>query len=217
VYLASPRVNPFSSLLAVYLVARGPGLIVKLAGRVEADLLSGQLTAVFDELPQLPFSRVRIAFDDGSRAPLVNPPLCGSYAVEAELTGWSGAVVSVGAPFALAADAAGASCPAEAGFGGAGAGPRPFAPGFAAGVESPIAGGRSPFHLRIARTDADEELAGLSMRLPRGLLGGLADVVLCAEGDAAAGTCPDGSLVGSVVAAPARGPCRSTCPTAAST
>ncbi len=205
VYLASPRVNPFSSLLAVYLVARGPGLIVKLAGRVESDLLSGRVTAVFDELPQLPFSRVRIAFDGGPRAPLTNPPVCGAYAVEAELTGWSGAVVAVSASFAMASDAAGAPCPPDA-AGGPGVGPRPFAPGFTAGVENPLAGGSSPFHVRLTRTDADEELAGLSMRLPRGLLGRLADVVLCGEGDAAAGTCPDGSRVGSVAAGAGAGP-----------
>jgi hypothetical protein len=208
VYLASPRVNPFGALLAVYLVARGPGLIVKLAGRVDADLLSGQLTAVFDELPQLPFSSVRLAFDGGPRAPLVNPPLCGSYAVEGELTGWSGAVASVVAPFSLVADAAGAPCPAGAGpgAGGSGAGSRPFAPGFAAGVEDPRAGASSPFHLRMTRTDADDEFAGLSMRLPRGLVGRVADVTLCAEGDAAAGTCPEGSRVGTVAAGAGAGP-----------
>ena len=208
VYLASPRVNPLSSLLAVYLVARGPGLVVKLAGRVEADLLTGRLTAVLDELPQLPFSSVRLAFDGGPRAPLVNPPVCGAYEVETELTGWSGAGAVVRSPFAMAFDAAGAPCPVDASGVGAAAGPRarPFAPGFAAGVENPLAGGSSPFHVRLTRTDADEELAGLSLRLPRGLLGRVADVVLCGEGDAAGGTCPEGSLVGRVAAGAGAGP-----------
>jgi hypothetical protein len=102
-------------------------------------------------------------------------------------------VVSVGEPFTLdrscfAADA------------------RPFAPGFGAGVESPAAGRSSPFHLRVTRSDAEEELGGLTVRLPRGLLGHLADVVLCGAGDAAAGTCPSGSLIGSVVAGAGAGP-----------
>jgi len=193
IYLAQPRVNPFDSLLAVYLVARGPGLIVKLAGRVESDPLSGRLTAVFDELPQLPFSSVRLAFDGGPRAVLVNPPLCGRYVVGGELTSWSGAVRGVAAAFDV-----------DAGCFGAGA--RPFAPGFFAGVESPVAGGSSPFHLRVTRTDADEELRRVTVRLPRGLLGRLADVVLCSAGDAAAGTCPEASLIGHVTAGAGAGP-----------
>jgi len=198
VYLAGPHDNPFDSLLAVYLVARGPGLIVKLAGRVETDPLSGQVTAVFDELPQLPFSAVRLSFDGGPRAVLVNPPLCGSYAAGGDFTSWSGAEVSVSAGFVVDAGPGGAPCPAPAA--------RPFAPGFSAGVESPGAGRSSPFHLRLTRTDADEELGGLTVRLPGGLLGRLADVVLCAPGDAAAGTCPAGSLVGSVTVGAGAGP-----------
>ncbi len=193
IYLAAPRANPFDSLLAVYVVARGPGLIVKLAGRVESDPLSGQLTAVFDELPQLPFSSVRFVFDGGPRAVLVNPPSCGSYAARAELVAWSGAVRAVESAF----DVTG---------GCFGAGARPFSPGFLAGVESPVAGGSSPFHLRVTRADADEELRRVTLRLPRGLLGRLADVVLCSAVDAAAGTCPEASRVGRVVAGAGAGP-----------
>ena len=46
----------------------------------------------------------------------------------------------------------------------------------------------------------------MTARLPRGLLGRLADVVLCSAGDAAAGTCPAGSWIGSVVAGAGAGP-----------
>lgn len=204
VYLAGPHDNPFDSLLAVYLVARGPGLVVKLAGRVETDLVSGQVTAVFDELPQLPFSRVRVVFDGGPRAPLVNPPVCGRYESRAELTGWSGAVAAVSTAFALASDATGAPCPPDAAAGSPSL--RPFAPGFSAGVENPLAGGSSPFHLRVTRDDADEELGGVTVRLPRGLLGRIADVELCGAADAAAGTCPETARVGSVVAGAGAGP-----------
>jgi len=193
IYLAQPHVNPFDSLLAVYVVARGPGLIVKLAGRVSADPLSGRLTAVFDDLPQLPFSDVRLTFDGGARAVLVNPPVCGRQVVGGELTSWSGAVRAVASSFDV-----------DAGCFAVGA--QPFAPGFAAGVESPVAGGSSPFHLRVTRSDDEEELRRVTVRLPRGLLGRLADVVLCSEGDAAAGTCPNGSLIGHVVAGAGAGP-----------
>jgi hypothetical protein len=193
IYLAQPHANPFDALLAVYVVARGPGLIVKLAGSVSADPLGGRLTATFENLPQLPFSDVRLAFDGGPRAVLANPPACGRYAVGGELTAWSGAVRAVTSSFDV-----NAGCFAV--------GARPFAPGFAAGVESPVAGGSSPFHLRVTRDDADEELRRVTVRLPRGLLGRLADVVLCSDADAAAGTCPDGSLIGHVAAGAGAGP-----------
>ncbi|MBS1869466.1 MAG: hypothetical protein JSS99_07355 [Actinobacteria bacterium] len=198
IYLAGPHDNPFDSLLAVYLVAKGPGLIVKLAGRVETDPLSGQVTATFDDVPQLPFSAVRLRFDGGPRAPLVNPPLCGAYAVEGELTSWSGAVALVSAGFGVDAGPDGGACFAPRA--------RPFAPGFEAGVESPAAGGSSPFHLRLTRGDADEELGRVTVRLPRGLLGRLSDVVLCGEGEARFGTCPAASLIGHVVAGAGAGP-----------
>jgi len=196
VYLAAPGAgaNPFDSLLAVYLVARGPGLIVKLAGRVDADPLSGQLTATFDDVPQLPFSSVAIAFDGGPRAVLVNPPLCGAYAVDAELTSWSGAVREVSGPFGISA-----GCVPVGGV-------RPFAPGFVAGVESNGAGRSSPFHLQVTRGDGDEELGALTVRLPQGLLGRVADVALCSPVDALARTCPAGSLIGHVVAGAGAGP-----------
>jgi hypothetical protein len=199
VYLAAPHDNPFESLLAVYLVARGPGLIVKLAGRVESDPLGGQVTAVFDDVPQLPFSSVRLSFDGGPRAVLVNPPACGRYEATGEMTSWSGAVRAVSGAFAVSSGVDGGACLASGAA-------RPFAPGFAAGVESNDAGGSSPFHLRLTRSDADEELGGMTVRLPRGLLGRLADVVLCSSVDAAAGTCPAAALVGSVVAGAGAGP-----------
>ncbi len=177
----------------MYLVAKGPGLIVKLAGRVDSDPLSGQLTATFDDVPQLPFSAVRLSFDGGPRAVLVNPPLCGRYAARAELTAWSGAVADVSAPFAIDA----ACMPPAA---------RPFAPGFMAGVESNGAARSSPFHLRLTRSDVDEELGGVTVRLPRGLLGRVAGVVLCSAVDAAVGSCPEGTRIGSVVAGAGAGP-----------
>ena len=51
VYLASQGDNPFGSLLAVYLVAEGHGVVVKVPGRVDADPVTGRLTATFERSP----------------------------------------------------------------------------------------------------------------------------------------------------------------------
>jgi uncharacterized repeat protein (TIGR01451 family) len=187
IYLAGPHDNPFDSLLAVYLVARGPGVIVKLPGKVEADPLTGQLTTSFDDNPQLPFSNLHLEFKAGPRAPLVNPPACGTYTTHAELTSWSGKVVATDSSFTLSHDGAGAPCP-----------PSQFSPGFAAGTESSTGGTSSPLHVRLTRDDDDEELGSVAVDMPSGLTGKIADATLCGDVAAKAGTCPEASKVGSV-------------------
>ena len=184
VYLAAQNANPFGSLLALYLVAEDPvsGVLVKLAGRVSADPLTGQLTATFTNTPQLPFEDLKLHFFGGSRAALSTPALCGAYTTTASFTPWSGS-----APVGSAA-----SFPIDSGCA------RGFAPSFSAGSENPRAGVYSPFTLALSRIDSEQDLTGLTVSLPPGLLGKIAGVTLCADADASAGSCPEASRVGSV-------------------
>jgi hypothetical protein len=183
VYLATPFDNPFDSLIAIYLVARGPGLIVKLAGHVSPDASKGgQLTTTFDDQPQLPFSNLHLEFKGGPRAPIVLPKKCGTYTTRAEMTGWSGRTVVTESSFTV-----------DQGCGGG------FRPRMEAGTENPVAGASSTFSLRLTREDSDEEIKALSIDMPRGLTGRIADATLCGETDAKNGTCPETSRVGSVV------------------
>src|SRR5262249_18598550 len=59
-YLADPNDNPFHSLLAGYLVLQGQGVLMKLPGRFDRDPATGQITATFDDNPQLPFSDLEL-------------------------------------------------------------------------------------------------------------------------------------------------------------
>lgn len=195
VYLGKPHDNPFGTLLSIYLVAEGPGLFIKLAGKVEADPATGQLTTTFDDNPQLPFTRLHLALNDGARAPLVLPATCGSYTTHATLTSWSGKTVELDNSFALSHDGHGAPCP-----------PQGFSPDFAAGVENPVAGASSPFLLSLSRDDGEQELGGLSIGMPKGLLARIADVSLCPETQMAAGTCGEASRIGSVTVGAGAGP-----------
>jgi hypothetical protein len=183
VYVAKQSDNPFNSLLAIYIVAEGPGVIVKLAGKVDPDPVTGRLTTTFDNNPQLPFSSFRLRFKGGPRAPLATPPTCGTKTVTANLTPWSG-----NAP-ATPSDSFTIDCPGISGF----------APSFDAGTTNPAAGAFSPFAMRINRADGQQYINGLTLEMPPGLIANLRGVPLCPNAQANAGTCDLGSKVGTAV------------------
>jgi hypothetical protein len=187
VYLATPNDNPFHSLIAIYLVAKGPGFVLKIPGKTEANPVTGQLTATFDNNPQLPFSDLHLEFNDGPQAPLVTPSQCGTYTTKAVLTSWSGRTVESDSSFDVSADGNGAPCA-----------PAGFSPVMNAGTENSIAGTDSPFDLGLSRTDQDQEFSALAVNTPSGLLGRIANTVLCPDAAANAGTCTDGSKIGDV-------------------
>jgi hypothetical protein len=195
IYLAKPHDNPFDSLVAIYLVARGPGLVVKLAGKVELDPATGQVRTTFDDNPQTPFSRLHLQFEGGSRAPLVAPPACGSYQTHAVFTSWSGRVVSSDSSFTI-----------DHGFDGGACGPRGFSPSFSAGTEDPGAGKTTALLVSMARGDGDQQFKDLTLDLPKGVTAKVAKAELCADAAADIGMCGDASRIGTVKVGAGAGP-----------
>jgi len=192
VYLGQPQPsNPYRIFLAV----GRPGVQVRLAGNVTADPATGQLTAVFANNPQVPFSDFVLHFDGGPHATLANPLACGAATTTTTLTPYSGnpAATPTGA-YAVDADGHGAACPVT-----------PFTLGFSAGTASRQAGASTPFTLDVARADGQQYLSKISIQQPRGLLGMLASVPLCPEAQAARGTCPSASHVGGATVAAGAG------------
>lgn len=189
VYLAKPGSgnNPFDSLIALYVVAKGNGVLVKLPGRVFLDPNTGRVTSVFDNNPQLPFSHLRVAFKGGARGALSQALTCGPKTTNAELTTWSGQTVNITGDYSVGAGGGSPSC-----------GPQGFAPKMTAGSSSPRAGASTPFILRLTRSDADQQFKGVTTVLPEGLLGKLKGVAVCPAAQAAAGTCDSASQIGRV-------------------
>ncbi len=185
IYIAEQRNNPFGTLLALYLVVEGDGIVIKLAGRVDADLSNGQVTATFDNNPQLPFSELRVQFNGGngaSRAPLVTPPACGTYSIRTELTSWASAEpIALTNPYTV----------------NSGCGTGGFNPGLSGGTANPSGGLYSAFTLRVTRADGEQNLSRISATLPEGLLAKLSGVPLCATAQATTGSCPTSSRIGS--------------------
>ena len=102
VFLATPHQNPFGSLIAMYLVVKGPGFYIKLPGQIDADPQTGQLTASFRNQPQLP-SKVSPWCCAAGRAPRSwRLTACGTYQTHFELTSWaSSSPVSFDSPMKI--------------------------------------------------------------------------------------------------------------------
>jgi hypothetical protein len=181
-FFATPRANPFGTLIALYMVAKDPdrGILVKVAGRVDSDPATGQLTATFDNLPQLPYSHFDVHFREGQRSPLATPANCGAYATEVETSPWldPSQILHQSSPFALSAGVGGGPCPVSA--------LAPFAPNAVGASANANASSYSPFYLHLTRNDGEQEITSYSATLPPGLLGKISGVPFCPEAQIAA-------------------------------
>jgi hypothetical protein len=211
-YLAQPYENPFpeaghpgGSLIAVYVIARSRaerGILVKLAGKVAPDPVTGRLTVSFHDDPQLPFAQFNFHFREGQQAPLITPATCGTYTTQAQLTPFSepAAVLNDTASFNITSGSEGSACPA-------GSLP-PFSPHIEAISLNSDAGVFSPLSVELTRTDAMSEIATYSTDLPPGLTANLTGVPFCPEADIEVArhktgaveqsepSCPQASLIG---------------------
>jgi hypothetical protein len=189
VYLAAQNANPFGSLVALYIVVEDPvsGVLIKLAGEVTPDPVTGQLVTTFKNTPPLPFEDLVLHFFGGPRGPLGTPALCGSYTTSAAFTSWSGETPSVSSPpFQITSGPNGSPC----------SNPLPFAPSLTTGSLNLQAGAFTPFTTTMSRADGQQNLQGIQLHMPPGLSGLLAGVKLCGEAEANAGTCGPESLIG---------------------
>jgi DNA-binding beta-propeller fold protein YncE len=204
IYLSSERQG---SMFHIYLVVEGQGVLVKLEGSVTANEQTGQLTSTFRENPQLPFSELKLTFYGGPRAPLATPNACGSYQTASFFEPWSHHEANGEPTGTPNAEPAVEPFPISSGCVSG------FAPGFKAGMENPVAGAFSPFYLQISREDDEQELSGVQIKMPKGLVGKLAGVAECSDAQIAhaehnTGTaekanpsCPTGSQIGIVQSA----------------
>jgi len=220
VFLGEPECSPCSNTDAVdgrifrlFLQVRSVerGVIVKLAGHVTSNPMTGRLQATFTEQPQLPFSELLLTFNGGARASLANPQTCGTFTTTTDLTPWStpglgglsGTEAIAGTPDATPSSSfnvdwngAGGACPAT----------MPFSPSFNAGSQTPTAGASSPFAVTIGREDREQGLSGITMSTPPGLLGKIAGIPQCPEAQANAGTCGPESQIGTTTVGAGPGP-----------
>ena len=200
VYLATPSENPYGSPLATYLVAEDPvsGTLIKLAGEIEANQGTGQLTIVLRELPQLPISALEVHFFGGERALLSTPPICGVATSTSALTPWSAsASVMASSAFDISQGLNGAAC----------SGSSPFSPTFQAGsTTAGVADAYGSLSLFVSRTASEQQLGAIAIQAPPAVAQLFAGVPACGEPQAAEGACPQASEIGAATAQAGLGP-----------
>ncbi len=181
IYIAEPYANKFDSLLGLYIVVKDParGIVVKLAGQITPNPVTGQLVTTFDENPQVPFSKFTLKLRQGATSPLVSPPACGSYTAEADFTPWSAplSTIPLASSFQIENGIGGGPCPSG--------GVPPFNPALSAGTLNNSAGSYTPMDLQITRQDGEQEITGFSTQLPPGLTANLTGIPFCSEADIA--------------------------------
>jgi hypothetical protein len=212
-FLAAPRDNPFDTLLGVYLVAKAPGrgIVVKVAGRLDTDPTSGRLTATFDNLPQLPYTDLKVHFREGQRSPLASPASCGTFTTQIDLSPWGqpNTVKHISSPFSIEEGLEGGPCPT---------GTPSFHPEATGGTLNSNAGSYSPFYLHLTRRDTEQEITSYSATLPPGLTGKIGGIPYCPESaieaakrnsgfaETAHPSCPAASEIGHTIAGYGLGP-----------
>jgi hypothetical protein len=171
IYLGEPKAGDrYRLLLTVF----GFGTAVKIPGSVHPDPQTGQLVVSFQNLPQAPFQEFDMHFFGSERGLLATPTQCGTYPVQTTFTPWDSALSEQTSTqfFDLSSGPNGSPCPN---------GPRPFSPGFEAGVENNTAARHSALGLRLTRSDGEQNLSALNVSTPPGLLATLKGIPYCPE------------------------------------
>jgi hypothetical protein len=179
-------------LFRFWLVTDEQGVHLKLPAEIETNPLTGQLTTVFNGLPnlggnpELPFSELRLHVFGGPQAPLATPASCGTYQTHFQFSPWSGQAPAEG----NTAMKISSGCEKDR-----------FHPRLAAGSTNSFAGAFAPFAMTLIRRDGEANPRVLSVHLPKGLLAKLGGVPLCADAQAASGACSADSQIGTLTAA----------------
>jgi len=171
------------NLFRVWLVADDQGAHVKLPAELEVDEQTGQISSVVMDIPQVPVREVKLVMKSGFRAPVLNPPSCGTYEAGFEFVPWSGNPPVTGkSPFVInqGCDVGG------------------FDPKLTAGTLDPSAGEHSPFVFTLNLKDGEQNPERLQISPPQGLVASLAGIPLCRGAAAQTGQCPQASKIGSV-------------------
>jgi uncharacterized membrane protein len=136
---------------------------------------TGQITADFDNIPDLGFTSLAMAFNGGPNAMVVNPETCAnSFSATFTPNSSTGTTSSSSPSYPLSG-----GCPA---FG--------FDPAFSASVDNTTPAGHPNLTLTATRADKQKTLKSMNIHLPTGLVANTSAVATtCTQASAAAASC----------------------------
>jgi hypothetical protein len=173
----------------LFVAVPGPGFVLKFAGSLHADPVTGRLAATLLDLPQATIGRLEMRLGGGPGSLIASPLACGTAAATASFVPYGG-----GAPMASSASVfvgarlPGLLCP----------GPLPFTPEILLERSSRRAAQVTSLTTTLKRRDGELLPRRFAIGLPPGLSAVLGSVRACAPADLNA-TCPEESRIGGVV------------------
>jgi hypothetical protein len=149
---------------------------VREEGKVRANPVTGQLSAEFNELPQVGFSSATLTFGPQAKHAipvLSSPPICTSTSTSSAVPWSTGANTNTGTTeLKLTQAPGGAPCAKTLAE-------RPFAPAVAAKPATAKAAAYTPFSLNIARNEGQQEIKGFHLTLPPGATANISGIPYC--------------------------------------
>jgi hypothetical protein len=167
------------------------GVSVRVKGETFPNETTGQVTTVFQENPEQPFTTAALNFKGGALAPIANPLTCDAGAAEGSFLPYT----EIGAK-TIATPFASTGCPATI----------PFALTQATANQTGNAGGNTSYTFSLTRPEGHQYLSTVKTTLPAGLVGQIPKATQCTDAQATANTCPDSSKIGVASAISGSGP-----------
>lgn len=197
VYLGGPLTAPETGPITgppyiIYVVANSVryGVSVRIKGEVKPNETTGQLTTVFDENPEQPFTNLKIEFNRNVLTAVANPLMCGTPEGSTSFTPYTAAAAK-NSTFGVSITGCGASLP--------------FSLGQVTEDETSMAGAHTSYDFTLTRKDGEQYLSKVKTTLPEGLIGAIPDVVQCGEPQAAQDACGSASRIGTATVAAGAG------------
>jgi hypothetical protein len=178
----------------VYVVANSTryGVSVRLKGEAIPDEATGQLTTVFKENPEQPFTDLTLHFTRGALTAIANPLVCGSPTGSTSFTPVTGEPASADAAFGSSVTGCASTIP--------------FSLTQSTSNQTTTAGGNTSFTFSLTRPEGHQYVSQVKTTLPAGLVGQIPKATQCTEAQASSNTCPATSQIGVASAISGSGP-----------